>query len=193
MLSFRTGMGRCCPTKQELVMLHRKKLAMLTTDVNQPYCLGHIYRKIGARHIILQNRNRQSNAVLQNRIQPCCPKEQELAIVSLNRNCTRHDHSQTHIPLWSQYGLIPTAEKRGLTCTHVVIHLSDYSLTFVLLNVGVLELLACVWCCWELVHLYVYSRLTTSPSSLDGTVHRRLHTLPTVTVWLGCPRFGCLA
>jgi hypothetical protein len=30
-------------------------------------------------------------------------------------------------------------------------------------------------------------------SSVDGTVYRRLHTLPMVTVWLGCPRFGCLA
>jgi hypothetical protein len=30
-------------------------------------------------------------------------------------------------------------------------------------------------------------------SSVNGTVYRRLHTLPMVTVWLGCPRFGGLA
>jgi hypothetical protein len=40
--------------------------------------------------------------------------------------------------------------------------------------------------------LHVYSRLTTSPSSVDGTVYRHLYTLPTVTVCLGCPRFGSL-
>jgi hypothetical protein len=32
-----------------------------------------------------------------------------------------------------------------------------------------------------------------SLSSIDGIVYRRLHTLPTVIIWLGCPRFGCLA
>ncbi len=41
--------------------------------------------------------------------------------------------------------------------------------------------------------LHVLSRLTVLLSSLDGTVYKRLHTLPTVTVWLGCLRFRCLA
>ncbi len=41
--------------------------------------------------------------------------------------------------------------------------------------------------------LHVYSRLTTSPSSVDVTVYRCLLTLLVVTVWLGCPRFGSLA
>jgi hypothetical protein len=27
---------------------------------------------------------------------------------------------------------------------------------------------------------------------VDGTVYRRLHTLPPVTVWPSCPKFGCL-
>ncbi len=36
-------------------------------------------------------------------------------------------------------------------------------------------------------HLNVYSRLTTSPSSVDGTVYGHPH-----TVWLSCPRFGIL-
>jgi hypothetical protein len=32
-----------------------------------------------------------------------------------------------------------------------------------------------------------------SLSSVCGTVYKHLHTLPKVTVWLDCPRFGCLA
>ncbi len=36
-------------------------------------------------------------------------------------------------------------------------------------------------------------RLTVSLSSVDRTVHRRLNTPPTFTIWLGCRRFGCLA
>ncbi len=41
--------------------------------------------------------------------------------------------------------------------------------------------------------LHVYSRLTILPSFVDGTVYGHLHILPTVTIWLGCPRFRCLA
>jgi hypothetical protein len=41
--------------------------------------------------------------------------------------------------------------------------------------------------------LHVLSRQTISLTSVDGTVHRSLHDLPRVTVWLGCPRFGYLA
>ncbi len=40
--------------------------------------------------------------------------------------------------------------------------------------------------------LHVCSRLATLPCSVDGTVSRRLHILPAVTVWLSCPRSGCL-
>jgi hypothetical protein len=59
----------------------------------------------------------------------------------------------------------------------------------------IIELLMCCWCWCELFHLvlHVYSRLTTEYSSVDGTVYRCLHTLPAVTVWHGCPRFGVLA
>jgi hypothetical protein len=38
--------------------------------------------------------------------------------------------------------------------------------------------------------LHVYSRLTTSPSSVDGTVYRRLHSLPIVHVGLSVPDLG---
>ncbi len=35
--------------------------------------------------------------------------------------------------------------------------------------------------------LYILSRLITSPPSVDGTVNKRLHTLPTVTFDLSVP------
>jgi hypothetical protein len=74
-------------------------------------------------------------------------------------------------------------------------YLCNYPALFVSPNVDKLELLAC--CLLVLMRigpssLHVLSRLTISPPSVDGTVYRHFHTLPTVTVWLGCSRFGCL-
>jgi hypothetical protein len=37
---------------------------------------------------------------------------------------------------------------------------------------------------------HVLSRLTILLSSVDGTIYRRFYTLPTTTVWLGCPDLG---
>jgi hypothetical protein len=59
----------------------------------------------------------------------------------------------------------------------------------------VLQLLKCCWCWCESVHLIpMFSEdWPMSVSSVDGAVSRHLHSLPTITGWLGCPSFGCLA
>ncbi len=38
--------------------------------------------------------------------------------------------------------------------------------------------------------LYVHGRLTTSPSSVDGTVYRCVHTLPTILFGFAVPDLG---
>jgi hypothetical protein len=64
-------------------------------------------------------------------------------------------------------------------------------------------------CCWTWTYLSygmlvvlmpicplrpnVHSSLTMLLSSEDGAVYRCLHSLATVTVWLGCPSFGRFA
>ncbi len=62
----------------------------------------------------------------------------------------------------------------------------------VLLDRDIFELLVCCWFWCKLVHLapmFSVDWLCRSPLFID----RCLHSLPTVTVCLGCPRFRCLA
>ncbi len=74
-----------------------------------------------------------------------------------------------------------------------ILQLFDYFFVSVMLETDILELVAR---CWVLIRMgppppHILRRLTMSLSSVAGTVYRRLHTLPMVTVWLDCPRFGC--
>ncbi len=93
--------------------------------------------------------------------------------------------------MWFIFNLREKNKKRE-ACAHIITYLCYYSLAFGLIKEYITEVLACSWYWCELVHLNlnVYNRLATLPSSVDWTVHRRLHTLSTVIVWLDCPDLG---
>jgi hypothetical protein len=77
---------------------------------------------------------------------------------------------------------------------HYFTRLCDYFLVFTSLDTDILEVLCVVGAGanWSTLS-HVHSRLTMSLSTVGWAVYRCLHSLPTVTVWLGCPSFGGLA
>jgi hypothetical protein len=77
---------------------------------------------------------------------------------------------------------------RHVQYVHYFTRLCDYFLVLLSLDVDILELIVCCWCCCEFVHFVpmftVDRRQTMSPPTVNWALYRHLRSLPMVTVWL---------